>query len=75
MASPTFANSSVNFTETLRKPKYILELVRDFVNLDGNMECVKGIHVREKKCVIFCKNRDKDDRTSETEERGDKNEK
>lgn len=71
MASPTFANSSVNFTDTLRKP--ILELVRDFVNLDGNMECVKGIHVREKKCVIFCKN--KDDRTSETEERGDKNEK
>lgn len=73
MESPTFANSSVNFTETLRKPKYILEMVHDFVNLDGNMKCFKGIHGGEKKCH-FVKT-DKDDTTSETEERWDENEK
>lgn len=52
VASPTSANSSVNFTEKLRKPKYILEMVHDFVHLDGNMkgyEGVKGINGGEKK--------------------------
>lgn len=62
MASPTFANSSVNLTETLRKPKYISQIVHDFVNLDGNIkgyEGVKGINGGEKKNLRFCKKREK----------------
>lgn len=48
MASPTFINNSINFTEQ-PKCKYILKLVHDFMDLVESMKCGKGVPKMETK--------------------------